>query len=749
MVGINTYETGQPRKAAYQVAAPVVPRIPVLGGGERRPFQNLEGAVNDAVEFAALLQNHGFDEKNIDLLIEEKATAQNILDQFQSRLVDASSCPGDVSVFFYSGHGSEIRNIARPENSTDAYDQTIVPYDAADGVADIRDKELARLYLAAAKKGIWLTVIADSCHSGGLSRGAALFSRGKDAPADPRYVNDKGIAVDPTRADSGVPHTVLVLTAAYEKEEAREDDTGNEPHGAFTKALLEKLRDHPENEAIGSIFSDVQAEVASRYVDQHPQIFGEGRSQLDLFGQQANSTRGMTVRFTRINPDGTYRLDRGTVSGLYKDCVLGSDAMDSSGLKFRITESRLTDSDAQIDAGSAASLRPGDRFHLERWVVPQNNALVVYYEKNGPPLAELERAAAAIAKLEADGIKIIRDPLETPKYQIWWTKGSWQLITGPSGRGRKLGPALDPEIVSKLVGSSASLFVNFPLPSASGKKIELGAGTDNDAVRVQASPNAPDYLLAGQWTGKELSYAWIRPGVTGEDQKDLNLPIRTDWFSSSSPSFEQDLQDMALKLNRIKAWMTLSGPPGGSSEDDSFPYRLGLRKVGSSEYLREKESHTIKGETYKVWLTASPAEIAKATSSGDIPQRWVYVLAIDREGTINVVIPRGGGNVGNHVPEPGTQPTDLQLTAQAYDFSVGQPLGLDTYILLESEDPIDPRVLPASGVVGRSSSRGNASPLENLLSNIGASTRSRGTLAAPAVPQTWSVQKLTVRSLEK
>lgn len=748
VVGINTYETGKPRKPANKLAKPIVPRLPVMGAGERPSFANLEGAVNDALDFAALLQSYGFDEKNIELLMEEQATAQNILDKFQSELIDASSCPGDVSVFFYSGHGSEIRNIARPENSTDAYDQTLAPYDGPDGVADIRDKELVRLYMAAAKKGIWLTVVADSCHSGGLSRGAASFSRGKDAPADPRYVDDKGIAQDPTRKDSGVPHPVLVLAAAYEKEEAREDDSGDKPHGAFTKALLEALREHPQNEAIGSLFSDVQASVASRYGDQHPQMFGEGRSQLDMFGQQANSTGGMTVRFRRINPDGTYLLDRGTVSGLYENCVLRSETKDSNGLHLRITSARPADSDARIEDGSAVSLRPGDRFRLDRWVEPQNNALAVYYERNGPPLEELTKAASAVTELAAGGITMVSDlTAETPKYQIWWIKGSWRLITGRSGAGATLGPTLNPARVKKWVDPGASLFVNFPLPSPSGGKMELGDGTKNDAVRVQPLPKDPDYVLAGQWNGKEFSYAWIRPGVTGEDQKATNLPVRTDWFPLASDTFAGDLRDMALKLNRIKGWMSLSGPPGGERND--FPYRLGLRKVGSADYLREKESHTTKGEQYKVWLTASPAEIANATRNGDIPQRWIYVLAIDRDGNIEVIIPAAEGNIGNHVPEPGTQPAELQLTAQTYDFSVACPLGLDTYVLLTSAEPIDPRVLPASGVRARSVGRGSMNPLESLLSNIGASTRSRGTEKPPAAPATWSVQRMTFRSLEK
>lgn len=747
VIGINTYEKGSGRKPGLAIAHPIVPRIPVLGSGDRPSFLDLYGAVSDATKFAALLQSqYGFAPADVDLLIEEKATAQNILDKFQTELIDASSCPGDVSVFFYSGHGSEIRNIARPADSTDAFDQTLVPYDAADGVADIRDKELTRLYVQAAKKGIWLTVIADSCHSGGLSRGLATLARGKDAPKDPRYVKDQGIQADPTRKQPGIVHPVLVMTAAFEKEEAKEDPSGDTPQGAFTEALLMKLRDWPENAPIGNVFHDVQAAVTGRFPGQHPQMFGEGRADLDIFGRQANSTAGMVVRFRQINPDGTYVLDHGTVSGIYEGCVLKLESRPADGLKLRVVRARLGESDAEVAAGSTASLVPGDRFTLDKWVVPQDNALTVYFEKNGPLLDQLTASAQALARVESAAVKVIRDPtVETPAFEIGWLNGNWRVLVGPSSVGRSLGKVLDSGTLIRLIGTGKSVFVNFPLPA--GEKLDIGEGTTYDAVRVQKKPQGPDYELVGQCTGKDFIYAWVRPGAIAEDQKEMNLPLHTDWLLPSSKTFAEDLGDMALKLNRIKGWMTLTGVPGGSDEEGEFPYKLTIRKVGSGEVLRDKESHTKKGEEYKVWLTATPAEIANATKSGDIPQRWVYVLAIDRDGDIDVVIPPGTGNEGNHVPQPGTAPAQFQLTSLDHDFSIDDPYGLDTYILLISQDPIDPAVLPAKGVVARSAKRGNTSPLANVLSNIGAATR--GPEKPTPVPTTWSVQKLTVRSSEE
>lgn len=67
--------------------------------------------MNDANDFADLLESsYGFPKANVIRLLQEKATAQNILDTFQRHMVDASQCADNIEVFFYSGHGSQVRN---------------------------------------------------------------------------------------------------------------------------------------------------------------------------------------------------------------------------------------------------------------------------------------------------------------------------------------------------------------------------------------------------------------------------------------------------------------------------------------------------------------------------------------------------------------------------------------------------------------------------------------------------------------
>jgi hypothetical protein len=762
VVGINANSGTRP--PGVRVEKPLVPRVPVQGAVTARPLDNLDGAVNDANDFADLLESQGYDfpKASVIRLLDDKATAQNILDTFQRHLVDGATCPGDIEVFYYSGHGSQIRNqYVKDETSPDRFDQTLVPYDAADGVPDIRNKELDRLYLQAARKGVYLTVIADSCQSGGLSRGAKQFAKGKSAEADRRYVVDPGPRdvsqklLLPTRLSSGMPHAVLLLAAAYESEEAKEDGDREHPHGAFTAALLRKLQDHGLHEPIGAIFDDVKFEVGLTQPAQHPQIYGEGRLQLDLFGGRANSTTGMVTRVKEMRSDGSVVLDKGTLAGLYPKCQLVG-ASGSSNVRLEIREQGMTESIAEVTEGGFLGDPRGVSFRLDKWVVPDQSALTIYYAKDGPAAESLARDAAVLSELESSGVKIVSDPtVALPPgsgelRQVWWLDGAWRLLPNRPGPALELGKSLDAQRLRQIAGSAASanaLYVNFPLAAQQAAKLDLGDGTANDAVRVQSQPDKPkkdQYVLAGKWNGKGFEYAWVRPGITEEDQADTNLPVRTDWVPASDADSTDNLRKKALTLNRIYGWVTLDVPGGGAGAGD-FPYRLALRKVGTTTNLVAGKDYTTEGEQYKVWLSANPEEVVAIAKTGRIAPRWVYIIAIDRDGNTDVVIPGGQSNVGNHVPGDEKPPAEIQMTSEPYDFSIGSPFGLDTYILITSADELDPRIFPAQGVRTRSLSRGTGNPLADLIQNIGVTRRSRG--VAKPVPTTWSVQKVTFRSV--
>ena len=97
----------------------------------------------------------------------------------QKYLVDLPQ-RGDTVVFYYAGHGSLRLNsqgnkLSLMVNGKEVHaDSTLVPADAWTGGYDVRDREMTRIFNAALDKGVKLTVILDSCHSGAFTRGIPL-----------------------------------------------------------------------------------------------------------------------------------------------------------------------------------------------------------------------------------------------------------------------------------------------------------------------------------------------------------------------------------------------------------------------------------------------------------------------------------------------------------------------------------------------------------------------------------------------
>ncbi len=110
-----------------------------------------------------------FKADEISILRDERATKRNILRTFRSWLIDSTE-PGDRVVFYYSGHGSQIKDGDGDEK--DGFDETLSVYDTyADGqsgTGQITDDEIRKLVDQLKDRDV--TLIFDSCHSGTVSR---------------------------------------------------------------------------------------------------------------------------------------------------------------------------------------------------------------------------------------------------------------------------------------------------------------------------------------------------------------------------------------------------------------------------------------------------------------------------------------------------------------------------------------------------------------------------------------------------
>jgi len=143
----------------------------------------LRGPANDVELIERLLRErfHFADEEIIRLpqAAEDRRrpTRSNILREFDALAADAR--PGDEIVVFLAGHGSQVPDDSLDED--DGLDEVFLPEDVTlprtkaagetPAVSGIRDDEIEAKLSAMRSRGAFVFFIADTCHSGTMSRG--------------------------------------------------------------------------------------------------------------------------------------------------------------------------------------------------------------------------------------------------------------------------------------------------------------------------------------------------------------------------------------------------------------------------------------------------------------------------------------------------------------------------------------------------------------------------------------------------
>jgi hypothetical protein len=148
-------------------------------------FPNLNGPSNDVTLLEELLVSRfGFSKNNITVLGRKNAppaTRGNILRKLNELVQGAKK--GDQLVFSFHGHGFQQLNrnpLQDPENG-DGLDEILLPadygtFDPGTGTFHnaIADDDIYEILKQVDRKGAFMTVIADSCHSGTIGRSIRL-----------------------------------------------------------------------------------------------------------------------------------------------------------------------------------------------------------------------------------------------------------------------------------------------------------------------------------------------------------------------------------------------------------------------------------------------------------------------------------------------------------------------------------------------------------------------------------------------
>jgi hypothetical protein len=279
-------------------------------------------------------------------------TYSNIVNAFENLIEKAQS--GDQVYIHYSGHGGRVPTHIPKIKGINGYDETLVPTDIGNvSTRYVRDTEMAKIIERMLKKGLIVTIVLDSCHSGGATKGnGGAVARGigiidkTPRPIDSMvasteelentWKNFNGKSLASTKNLQGgsgwLPATkgYVLLAACRPSESAYEYAfEGNERNGALTYWLLKSLALLDREMTFKQIHDRVIAKIHSQFPSQTPMLEGDGSRK--VFGSEYVKTV-YAVNVMEVDLDKKrILLNTGQVHGI------------RNGAKFAIYPNVLTD----------------------------------------------------------------------------------------------------------------------------------------------------------------------------------------------------------------------------------------------------------------------------------------------------------------------------------------------------------------------------------------------------------------------
>jgi hypothetical protein len=583
-------------------------------------------------------------------------------------------------------------------------------------------------------KGVLLTVIFDSCHSGSVGRGLLTD------PPKVRYIDentqDAKDASEPVRPES---RGALIFSAAQDFEFAKEQrDENNIPHGAFTIALLKALQQLSPDASVSNVYSSVTAIMKYYGKTQEPVLAAnEERKAGTLFGLAKGTIKNkLTVASSKIEADGV-ELQGGFAFGLSEGVKLASlNAKDT----LEIIQMRgANKSLARVLTGVPKNIAPGTLFEVINWASSKAPALKVYVPANGVNESQLQGFVKNFSANKS--LKLVGDiATEIPNTIYSYDGSQWYISDAKAGK-KALGPQPTYAAYKTTATSASSAFINFP-PSAQLVKAFEDKFKNFDNIVVVNSPEESQYTLVGTlMNGNQLGYALVKSQITVQDTTE-SLPARTDFVvydgsNESSTAVAEKLSEYAFRIAKIRDWLMLTAPAGGQNK---FPFKLSFRHYTSQQSLTTDQVKV--NDTLSLYF-----EVDKDYAEWNRKKRYIYVFNIDSKGKMGLLYPSlESGNVENRLPATNAEGNPIEKTHLA-DILITPPAGADNYFLLASEEAISNlSVFEQDGVLSRGpdvAAKGEKNPLESLLFT-GTKTRNK-----VITPVNWSIYKAILRTSEK
>jgi hypothetical protein len=342
-----------------------------------RPVPKLYGCVNDIDAFASYLTERvnkgGGSTLNLKTLKNGEATRQAVINAFRDHLGRARK--GDVTLFYYSGHGSREQ---APEEfwniEPDHLDETLVCVDSrSPGNWDLADKEIGKLIGEVAKNGPHVAVILDCCHSGSGTRESETVVR--QAPTDLRRRPIESFIVSPGEAEAAANRDAdggrfaaaegrhVLFAACRSDETAKEYNGDGKNRGAFSFFLGDALKSAAGVPTYRDLFARASALVASQVANQSPQLEATTNDDLDATFLDG-AIQPTPATFTASFHDGHWSINGGAAHGI--PAPAGTDAARLTLFPFDAASEILVDpSRAEATASVAEVLPSSSRLTIE------------------------------------------------------------------------------------------------------------------------------------------------------------------------------------------------------------------------------------------------------------------------------------------------------------------------------------------------------------------------------------------------
>ncbi|WP_202895716.1 caspase family protein [Iningainema tapete] len=422
-LGFSHLDITQQGNRYAQIVAQSTPRKLALLVGinkyptNKRSFQNLRGCVTDVkLQEELLVHSFGFNRKDIIKLTTDsppdyQPTRKNILKQFEEHLINQAK-PGDVVVFHFSGHGSFLRDPNPIKNcNTQKFDElnsTLVVTDEGQNnlAPDIMGRTL--FLLRSALKTDNVTMVLDSCYSGGGTRGNFIV---RSVPGDnleplpeelayqQRWMKQLRLNEEELRQRrcAGVGKGVVIASAEKGKEAADAKFDGFDA-GAFTYFLTQYL--WQQKNTVGGTIAEIRNIKPLSF--QIPVVDGDESKPIYFISSKQTASSDaviskvegekITLWLGGVDYDGLTAFQRGATFA-----VVDNSRKASGKLELTSPRSGLVAEAKLVEKATNISLQPGTLLQESSRVIPADLKLTIGLDSS--LAGEASTAQAALSKI--------------------------------------------------------------------------------------------------------------------------------------------------------------------------------------------------------------------------------------------------------------------------------------------------------------------------------------------------------------